>query len=218
MVSAKTRLSRRTVISTAASALALLPVAGAGAGLVATPRQTAGPFYPKVKPLDSDADLVHVAGQEEPAAGIVTDVLGRVLGPDGRPEADALVEIWQCDAFGHYRHPLDAARRGGEADPRFQGYGRTVSSAEGGYRFRTIRPVAYPGRTPHIHFAVTVQGFSLTTQMYVAGEPLNDRDFILSRIRDPEQRARVIVPLEPSRPGDGAGQGLIGIFDIVLGA
>jgi protocatechuate 3,4-dioxygenase beta subunit len=216
MASPTTRLSRRTVISTAASALALLPLPGAAAGLVATPRQTAGPFYPKVKPLDSDADLVHVAGQGEAAAGIVTDVLGRILGPDGRPAADALVETWQCDAFGHYHHPLDAARRGGEADPRFQGYGRTVSAADGGYRFRTIRPVAYPGRTPHIHFAVTVQGFSLTTQMYVAGEPLNESDFILSRLRDPEQRARVIVPLEPSRSDDG--KGLIGVFDIVLGA
>lgn len=218
MASPTTRLSRRTVRSMATAGVALLPVAGVGAGLVATPRQTAGPFYPEVKPLDSDADLVHVAGQGEPAAGVVTEVLGRILGPDGRPAADALVEIWQCDAFGHYHHPLDAARRGGEADPRFQGYGRTVSSADGGYRFRTIRPVAYPGRTPHIHFAVTVQGFSLTTQMYVAGEPLNESDFILSRIRDPEQRARVIVPLEPSHPDAGAGRGLIGIFDIVLGA
>ncbi len=216
MTTPAARLSRRTVISMAGTTLAFLPLPGMGAGLVSTPRQTAGPFYPEVKPLDSDADLVHVAGQGEPAAGVVTDVLGRVLEPDGRPAANALVEIWQCDAFGHYHHPLDAARRGGEADPRFQGYGRTVSSADGGYRFRTIRPVAYPGRTPHIHFAVTSQGVSLTTQMYVAGEPLNDSDFILGRIRDPEQRARVIVPLEPSR--SGANPGLIGVFDIVLGA
>lgn len=216
MTARASRFSRRTVISMGGATLGLLPLPGVAAGLVSTPRQTAGPFYPEVKPLDSDTDLVHVAGQGEPAAGVVTDVLGRVLEPDGRPVANALVEIWQCDAFGHYHHPLDAARRGGLADPRFQGYGRTVSAADGGYRFRTIRPVAYPGRTPHIHFAVTSQSVSLTTQMYVAGEPLNDSDFILGRIRDPEQRARVIVPLEPS--GSGASQGLIGVFDIALGA
>lgn len=209
-------LSRRAVISMAGTTAALLPIPGLAAGVMATPRQTAGPFYPEVKPLDSDADLVHVAGQGEPAAGVVTDVLGRVLDPDGRPVSDAMIEIWQCDAFGHYHHPLDATRRGGQADPRFQGYGRTVSAADGGYRFRTIRPVAYPGRTPHIHFAVTAQGFSLTTQMYVAGEPLNDSDFILGRIRDARQRARVIVPLEPSR--SGASDDLVGVFDIVLGA
>jgi protocatechuate 3,4-dioxygenase beta subunit len=203
-------------LATTATAFAFLPIRSLGAGLVPTPRQTAGPFYPQVKPLDSDADLVRVAGQTEPAAGTVTDVLGRVLDPAGKPVADVLVEIWQCDAFGHYHHPLDAARRGGRADPGFQGYGRTVSAADGGYRFRTIRPVAYPGRTPHIHFTVTTPGFSLTTQMYVAGEALNESDFILSRIRNPAERARVIVPLEPA--GAGEATSLLGIFDIVLGA
>lgn len=216
MARQRTGLSRRAVVSSTAAAAALFPLPGLGAGLMPTPRQTAGPFYPEVKPLDSDADLVRVAGQAEPAAGTVTDVLGRVLDPEGKPVVDALVEIWQCDAFGHYHHPLDAARRGGGADPRFQGYGRTVSAGDGGYRFRTIRPVAYPGRTPHIHFAVTAQGFALTTQMYVAGEPLNETDFILSRIRDPDARARVIVPLEPA--GGWETLGLIGVFDIVLGA
>ena len=216
MASQTPRWSRRGIVSSASAAVALLPVRGLAAGLVPTPRQTAGPFYPEVKPLDSDADLVHVAGQSGPAAGTITDVLGRILGLAGKPVTDALIEIWQCDAFGHYHHLLDAARRGGSADPRFQGYGRTVSAADGGYRFRTIRPVAYPGRTPHIHFAVTTQGFSLTTQMYVAGEPLNDGDFILSRIRDPQERARVIVPLGAA--GAGKTESLIGVFDIVLSA
>ena len=217
MASPVTTLSRRALALVAgATAVGLLPLRGLASGLAATPRQTAGPFYPEVKPLDSDTDLVHVTGQAEPAAGTVTDVLGRVLDTSGRPVTDALVEIWQCDAFGHYHHPQDAARRGGRADPRFQGYGRTASAKDGGYRFRTIRPVPYPGRTPHIHFTIATQGFSLTTQMYVEGEPLNETDFILSRIRDPAERARVIVPLEPARSGEVGG--LIGIFDIVLGA
>ena len=89
-----------------------------------------------------------------------------------------------------------------------------MSAADGGYRFRTIRPVAYPGRTPHIHFAVVAKGVSLTTQMYVAGEPQNETDFILSRIRDPEERSRVIVPLVAAEAGGAAG--LMAVFDIVL--
>lgn len=214
MTSSSHGLSRRAVVALAGTGLAALPLPGLAGALTPTPRQTAGPFYPEIKPLDSDADLVRVAGQSDQAAGTVTNVLGRILDPAGTPVTDALVEIWQCDAFGHYHHPLDAARRGGAADPRFQGYGRTVSAGDGGYRFRTIRPVPYPGRTPHIHFAVTARGVSLTTQMYVAGEPQNETDFILSRIRDPEERARVIVPLLAADAGGAAG--LMGVFDIVL--
>src|SRR5204863_6196939 len=94
---------------------------------------------------------------------------------------------------GRYHHPGD--RSAAPIDPGFQGYGETVSTDEGGYRFRTIRPVAYTGRTAHIHFAVTVpRGGKLVTQMYVEGEPGNARDMVLNGIRDPEARKAVIVP------------------------
>ena len=180
------------------------------AALAPTPRQTPGPFYPLSLPLDADADLVTVGGRPAPAQGIVTHVVGRVLEPGGRGFPTRASR--QCDALGHYHHPLD----GGGADPNFQGYGATVADRDGFYRFRTIRPVAYPGRTPHVHFALAGPGFErFTTQMYVAGEPRNDGDFVLSRIRDPAARARVIVPLEPAdalEPG-----ALLGRFDVVVG-
>jgi len=196
------------MIGTAAAAL---PTAAAAA-LVPTPRQTPGPFYPNKLPLDSDNNLVEVDGRSRPAAGQVTHIFGRILDQSGRPLTSARVEIWQCDALGHYHHPRD---RGGQADPDFQGYGRMAVDRDGAYRFRTIKPVAYPGRTPHIHFAVSGAGIErLTTQMYVAGEPLNQRDGILNRVRDGRARARLLVNLQAS-PDLEAGS-LAGRFDIVL--
>ena len=180
-----------------------------------TPAQTEGPFYPVRLPDDRDADLVRVTGSDAQALGVVTHVVGRVLSPDGRPLPGVLVEIWQCDAHGRYRHPRE---RGTTAlDAGFQGYGQTLTDAGGGYRFRTIRPVAYPGRTPHIHFKLgTFAGELLTTQMYVAGEPGNERDGPLNAIRDLELRRRLLVEL---RPADAIEPGaLTGTFDIVVDA
>ena len=180
--------------------------------LTVTPQQTEGPFYPRAAPREIDADLTWVAGQNEPALGVPTRVFGRVLSEDGRPMTGVKVEIWQCDIHGYY-HYLGAPPHG--ADPNFQGYGQTTTRADAGYDFRTIRPVAYGGRTPHIHFAVSGDGFRrLTTQMYVAGEAKNARDGILNRVRDPEQRAALIVPLDPHETEPGA---LSGRFDLVLG-
>ncbi len=209
---------RRTVAllgAAGASGLAGAMIGGPAwaAALVKTPRQTEGPFYPTRFPVDSDADLVQVAGRSGKAKGTVTYVTGRVVDPSGRPVSGARVEIWQCDAGGVYHHPGDSR---GPADPNFQGYGRAVAEADGGYRFRTIRPVPYPGRTPHIHFKISGSGFSgLTTQMYVAGEPGNRRDFVLNAIGDPMVRRSVIVPLNPAddlEPG-----ALRGAFTIVVG-
>jgi len=182
----------------------------AGAALVPTPRQTAGPFYPERLPLDHDNDLVRVAGAPRPARGTVLHLSGRVLDAGGRPLAGARVEIWQCDAGGRYHHPRD---RGPAPDPGFQGYGRTHAADDGGYRFRTIRPVPYPGRTPHVHFAITpAGGRALVTQMYLRGEALNERDGIFMSIPAP-LRDRVLVALEPSDTGAGE---LAGRFDVVV--
>ena len=191
----------------------ILPEDARAQGLVATPRQTPGPFYPVTFPPDTDNDLVVLRGSEARAEGIVTHVTGRVLGLDGKPIPGAAVEIWQCDARGRYLHPDDTG--GPPRDAAFQGYGRAVSGADGAYRFRTIRPVPYPGRTPHIHFAVQAPGRrELVTQMYVAGEPGNDRDSLYRSIRDPRQRAAVTVRLDPANGiEDGA---LAGTFDLVL--
>lgn len=211
-------LTRRAVVrSVGASGLAGLAVAsGAGkalAELVATPRQPTGPFYPVELPLDSDNDLVQVDGRPERAAGEVFHLFGQVLDPDGRPLSRAEVQIWQCDARGYYHHPRD---RGGQADPNFQGFGTAATDAEGAYRFRTIRPVPYPGRTPHIHVAVLGADFEpLVTQMYLHGEPGNARDGLLGSIRDPAQRESVLVDAAPA-PEVEAGA-LAGTFDLVIG-
>src|SRR5438045_2379558 len=124
---------------------------------MAPPQQAPGPFYPRSYPEDSDHGLVHVKGRAEPAKGTVIRVAGRILDRAGRPLAGARVEIWQCDQNGRYHHVQDGGGR--TLDDNFQGFGRTVADADGRYNFVTIRPVPYPGRTPHIHFAVAVSGW-----------------------------------------------------------
>ncbi|HEX2555664.1 MAG TPA: protocatechuate 3,4-dioxygenase [Microvirga sp.] len=215
-VPATPALGRRRFVVTgvaAATGLVLPGRLGAQTARVPTPRQTLGPYYPDRFPADMDADLVRLRGSEAQAVGTVTHVAGRVLGLDGQPVAGARVEIWQCDANGRYIHSRDGGPR--PRDAAFQGYGRVVSGSDGAYGFRTIRPVAYPGRTPHIHFAVTAPGReTLVTQMYVAGEPLNERDGLYASLRDPRQRAAVTVRLEPANGIEAGALG--GIFDIVL--
>jgi protocatechuate 3,4-dioxygenase, beta subunit len=206
--------SRRRLLIGAGAALLLRPGSG-WAALLPTPAQTTGPFYPRELPLDRDNNLATVAGAPAGAKGELTHVFGTVRDVGGRPVAGARVEIWQCNAFGRYHHPND--RRDAPIDPGFQGFGETVTTGEGAYRFRTIRPVEYPGRTPHIHFAVTAPGGGrLVTQMYVEGAPGNARDALLNSIRDPEARRSVIVALRPAPEIEGGA--IAGTFDIVLGS
>ena len=209
---------RRVLAASIAGATALsLPAVlrAAAAGLSPTPEQTEGPFYPLNYPADSDNDLAHVAGHAEPAKGTMTRVAGRVLDRGGRPVRGARVEIWQCDANGRYHNVRDGDS-GRPRDENFQGFGQMVTDEAGGYRFLTIRPVAYTGRTPHIHFSVIAPGQRrFITQMYVAGEPQNERDPVLLGVRDPAARARLIVPLRAA-PEIGR-EALAAEFDIVLG-
>ena len=147
----KTSTSRRLLLAGAGASL--LPLRSAlAAGLIATPQQTEGPFYPTAFPTDMDNDLVQVRGQQARAMGTVLHLEGRVLDLNGKPVDGALVEIWQCDAQGIYDHPRQSGRD--KRDSAFQGYGRLLVKADGRYSFRTLKPVAYVGRSPHIHFKV----------------------------------------------------------------
>ena len=176
-----------------------------------TPRQTAGPFYPIELPADDDNDLVMVKGASGIAKGEILILTGNVMDTGGRPLVRVRVEIWQCNAFGRYLHPADTNLA--PLDPNFQGHGQFATKVDGAYAFRTIKPVPYPGRTPHIHFRISGSGFApLVTQMYVAGEPANADDGVLNEIRDERARRSVIIELG-KMPG---GETLTGRFDIVL--
>ena len=134
---------------------------------------------------------------------------GRLLDPNGNPIRGTRIEIWQCDARGFYHHPGD---RAGSRDAAFQGFGHTVTDNDGRYRFRTIKPVPYPGRTPHIHFAVRPDFDNpFVTQLYVNGEPRNAADGLYQSI-PPERRRLVTADFSP------AGAVLAARFDIILGA
>ena len=207
--------SRRGFLRQLGAGAALFVVPGLFAdALSLTPRQTEGPFYPDHLPLDTDNDLILVNDGLTPAVGEVTHLSGRVLDGRGDPIRNALVEIWQVDNHGVYLHTGSAGRSG--RDAHFQGFGRFLTGSPGEYYFRTIKPRAYPGRTPHIHFAVKLKGQDKwTTQCYVRGEPMNEGDGVLRGIREPKARELVLVDFAPV-PGSRTGE-LAARFDIILG-
>lgn len=189
---------RRLVLATAAvlAAPPWLTPAFSQTNLRSTPSQTEGPFYPVALPADSDFDLLR-NGQVDYRKGEAAWVEGVVTDTRGTPVSGAVVEIWQCDHAGRYHHPGD----GNRADPAFQGFGQVSVGRDGRYRFRTLRPVQYSGRTPHIHVKVKLdQQTLLTTQLYVAGDPGNERDFLWRRL-DERGRAALTVPFAPGSDG-----------------
>lgn len=148
-----------------------------------TPRAAEGPFYPRpgMRVADVDNDLVKIDGKVREAKGEIILLKGTILDKSGRPLGGRRIEIWQCDMKGKYLHPGD--RQNIVHDSGFQGFGHDITDANGGYRFRTIRPVSYPGRAPHIHVKV-LDGTKtlLTTQFYIKGHPGNDGDFLFRRM------------------------------------
>jgi protocatechuate 3,4-dioxygenase beta subunit len=207
--------SRRSFLSTAALGVAAFSSRGAFADeLTRTPKQTEGPFYPDKLPLDTDNDLLIINDGITSAVGEVTYLSGRVLDARGNPVRNAVVEIWQADHNGAYLH--SGTSNADKRDTHFQGFGRFLTGSSGEYLFRTIKPVPYPGRSPHIHFMVKPKGHEkLTTQCYIKDHPGNARDGVLRGIRDPKARESVMVafnPLEGSKIGELAAR-----FDIVMG-
>ena len=192
------RLQRRalTAALVVAPALWLRVRAQPVSALRLTPSQSEGPFYPLAIPKDSDFDLLRNGNQNYPK-GQSAWVEGTISDLSGKPVAGAQVEIWQCDHDGHYHHPGD----GGKADQRFQGFGRVTVGTDGSYRFRTMRPAAYSGRTPHIHVKVRLgRRALLTTQLYVSGDAGNASDFLWRGLNEPD-RAALTIPFAQSSDG-----------------
>lgn len=191
---------------------AMLPVARARAGsdaawLGTTPTDDIGPFYPPDWSGEIDADLTSFGGLK--AEGRRLRIQGYLKDATGLPLRDTVVEIWQADARGYYRHPaVSEALR----DHGFQGYGRTTSDDDGGYAFLTVMPGRYGTRPPHVHFRVARSGRpDFVTQMYLRGD---NRDGATPGHGSlPPGRAALSVQLKADSIG-----GLVVRFDLVLPA
>jgi protocatechuate 3,4-dioxygenase beta subunit len=212
-------LSRReilrmsAVLASSAVAVSTMPAAQA-AELQRTPGQILGPFYP-LKELPRTADLTSVPGRAGRAAGQVLNVMGRVLNLAGEPVRDATVEVWQANAYGRYTHPSDT--NSAPLDPNFDGSAVLVTDSQGQYRFKTIKPAAYPAgpnltRPAHIHFQVSGRQDRLVTQMYFENDPFNDKDpFLNSAGRKQLLITKLLDPSPEFEPGSKTV-----MFDIVL--
>jgi protocatechuate 3,4-dioxygenase beta subunit len=186
----------------------------------ATAAQTTGPYYPTHDRDDEDPDLTRLRGRAGRAQGEVIYVRGRVLDQQCRPVGGALVEIWQANTWGRYDHERDAGNPR-PLDPNFQSWAEMLTDAEGRFRFKTIKPGAYPAndqgwvRPPHIHFRVSRRGYhELVTQMYFAGEPLNERDLIRKELT-PADQERMTIAFQPAPPDLEAGV-RVGQLEITL--
>lgn len=185
--------------------------------LLRTPRLTEGPFYPDKLPLDKDNDLIVINDSTTPAIGEITHLTGKIRDINGNPLKDATIEIWQCDANAVYLHTADSVRKAEQRDKNFQGYGHFTTGSAGEYRFRTIKPVPYPGRpAPHIHFKISRGGRELlTSQIFIAGHENNARDGVFRGLRDIVDAELVqteFKPMKDSKIGE-----LAASFDIVIG-
>ena len=215
--------SRREILGAAVAAgslAATAPLQRALAAAAITPTQTMGPFYPITRPLDSDSDLTIVKGRSGRAEGKIVHLMGRVLDQNGAPVRDAKIELWQCNARGRYAHPADV--NPAPLDPNFQGFGVQATDANGEFRFKTIKPAAYPIgpmnpdaiRTPHIHFDISGANTRLVTQMYFPGEAENEGDIIFRGLSADERVATTASILPPT--ADLEPDSMIARWDIVL--
>ncbi len=209
------QVSRRRFLRGTALTGAALYTPGVFAELLSeTPSMTEGPFYPDKLPLDTDNDLLILNDSVSPAVGQITHLTGKVVNAKGDPVRNAFVEIWQCDNNGAYLH--SGTDNADQRDSNFQGYGRFLTDINGQYYFRTIKPVPYPGRTPHIHVGISRNGRRVfTSQLFINGHEQNEGDGLFRAVRDPKDRATLLCdfkPLEGSKLDE-----LTTNFDIVLG-
>ena len=177
-----------------------------------TPQQPEGPFYPTTSPLDTDADLTMVKGQQ--AKGEIVVVKGIIQDQFCRPVENAVVEVWQACHTGRYNHPSDTSRA--KIDPHFQYYALMKTNSKGEYSYKTIIPGAYKAsrywtRPPHIHYKVSLRGYEeLITQLYFKGNELNQRDSILNGLSK-EEKNKVIVEFKKDESGFLTGKFIVNI-------
>ncbi len=202
--------SRRGFVAGTLGALGLSALGRPALATEPTPPAMEGPFYPTpvMRRADVDNDLVRIIGMVQEAGGEVFMLRGRVMDRGGAPLAGHRIEIWQCDMNGKYMHPGD--RQAIAFDNGFQGFGHDITGPDGSYSFRTIKPVTYPGRTPHIHVKLfDGEREVLTSQFYIAGHPANGRDRLYNRMSEAEARA-VSMEFTTTEAGEEA------IVDVVI--
>src|SRR5690242_548665 len=214
-------LSRReilrmsTVLSVASAASTRFAIAQTAGQR--TPDQILGPFYP-LKTLGQNADLTKVPGRPGRAAGLVLNVMGQVLNLKGEPVRDAKVELWQANTYGRYTHPSDDNTA--PLDPNFEGSALLTTDNDGRYRFKTIKPAAYPAgpnrmRPAHIHFQVSGRQDKIVTQMYFEKDPYNEIDPFLNSVGGIERQEMLVRKLLDPSPDLEPDSKMV-IFDIVL--
>lgn len=193
-------ISRRSMVKLSmlgsiAGALGFSSSFGKALAIMPTPSETEGPFYPVNDQRDKDADLTQVDGHAGIARGQHIIVSGQVTDIAGNPIDKVLLDIWQADTNGRYRHPHDPNTA--KLDENFQGWAIIRSGTNGLFRFKTVMPGAYPAsstwiRPPHIHFKISRQGYrALTTQMYFPNEALNQTDLLLRNKSAAEQSVMI---------------------------
>jgi protocatechuate 3,4-dioxygenase beta subunit len=212
-------LNRRRLFE-ASAALAVLGAAPArlaqAQATSGTPGQILGPFYPVTRTMNETGDLTRVPGRTGRAEGQILTVTGRVRNGSGEPLRGVRLEIWQANALGRYAHPSD--RNPAALDPNFEGYGVVTTDDEGRYRFKTIKPAAYPIigtdmiRPAHIHFDIMGRYDRIVTQMYFEGDPYNEKDRFLQSVGRPERLIAKPAPL----PADAEPGSQALLFELVL--
>ena len=214
----RSMLTASAALTGAALAGVLSPVSAQPSHLRPTNEQVMGPFYPMTLPADQDADLTVVAGKNGRALGQIVYVSGRVSNVRGEPIANAELEIWQANSVGRYSHPGDQGPA--VLDPNFEGFAKIRTGADGNYSFKTVKPAAYStgidgwSRPPHIHFEIKGRASRLVTQMYFAGEVLNEKDKLFAGANVDGRKSLTARYGAPS--GTQERDALVAIWDVVL--
>ena len=209
-------MSRRAMLTTsvalAGAALTGMSSAFAQSRMRPTSEDALGPFFPLTLPADTDFDMTMIQGNKERAKGQLLYLSGRVLNTKGEPVSGAVLEIWQANSVGRYAHPGDDSKA--PLDPNFQGYARIVTSADGGYRLKTVNPAPYGRRTRHIHFDIKGAKSRVITQMYFEGEERNASDRLFKQHSEDGRKTVLAKPM--SATGDQEKDALVVSWDIVL--